>query len=204
MLAPLETLVRTLSHLPGLGRRSAGRAALALVREPERLLDPLVLALREARAEIVCCSRCGAFTVRSENPCAYCTDATRDGASVCVVEEPADIQTIESSGAFRGRYHVLGGKLSPVRHLGPERLRIAELKDRIAREGFQEILLALSTDMEGDATAGYLAECLRAWPSDEKPVRVTRLAFGLPADSGVAYSDPLTLRRAIVHRCDVY
>ena len=204
MLAPLETLVRTLSHLPGLGRRSAGRAALALVREPERLLDPLVLALREARAEIVCCSRCGAFTVRSENPCAYCTDATRDGASVCVVEEPADIQTIESSGAFRGRYHVLGGKLSPVRHLGPERLRIAELKDRIAREGFKEILLALSTDMEGDATAGYLAECLRAWPSDEAPVRVTRLAFGLPADSGVAYSDPLTLRRAIVHRCDVY
>ena len=204
MLAPLETLVRNLSHLPGLGRRSAGRAALALVREPERLLDPRVLALREARAEIVCCSRCGAFTVRSENPCAYCTDATRDGASVCVVEEPADIQTIESSGAFRGRYHVLGGKLSPVRHLGPERLRIAELKDRIAREGFKEILLALSTDMEGDATAGYLAECLRAWPSDEAPVRVTRLAFGLPADSGVAYSDPLTLRRAIVHRCDVY
>ena len=189
--------------MPGLGRRSAGRAALALVREPERLLDPLVLALREARAEIVCCSCCGAFTVRSENPCAYCTDATRDGASVCVVEEPADIQTIESSGAFRGRYHVLGGKLSPVRHLGPEKLRIAELKDRIAREGFSEILLALSTDMEGDATAGYLAECLRAWPSDEAPVRVTRLAFGLPADSGVAYSDPLTLRRAIVHRCDV-
>lgn len=192
-----------LAHLPGLGRRSAGRAALALVREPGRLLDPLVAALREARAEIVCCSRCGAFTVRADNPCAYCTDATRDGASVCVVEEPADIQTIESSGAFRGRYHVLGGKLSPVRHLGPEKLSIAELKDRIAREGFSEILLALSTDMEGDATAGYLAECLRAWPSVEKPVRVTRLAFGLPADSGVAYSDPLTLRRAIVHRCSV-
>lgn len=203
MLAPLETLVRSLAHLPGLGRRSAGRAALALVREPERLLDPLVLALREARAEIVCCSCCGAFTVRSENPCTFCTDATRDGASVCVVEEPADIQTIESSGAFRGRYHVLGGKLSPVRRLGPEKLRIAELKDRIAREGFTEILLALSTDMEGDATAGYLAECLRAWPSAEAPARVTRLAFGLPADSGVAYSDPLTLRRAIVHRCAV-
>ena len=201
MLAPLETLVRTLAHLPGLGRRSAGRAALALVREPERLLDPLVTALREARAEIVCCSRCGAFTVRADNPCAFCTDATRDGASVCVVEEPADIQTIESSGAFRGRYHVLGGKLSPVRHLGPEKLRIAELKDRIAREGFSEILLALSTDMEGDATAGYLVETLREFPSAGAPVKVTRLAFGLPADSGVAYSDPLTLRRAIVHRC---
>lgn len=203
MLAPLDTLVRALSRLPGLGRRSAGRAALALVREPERLLDPLALALREARASVVCCSRCGAFTVRTENPCAFCTDATRDGASVCVVEEPADLLTIESAGAFRGRYHVLGGKLSPVRHLGPEKLRIAELKDRIAREGFSELLLALSTDMEGDATAGYLAETLRDWPSAAAPVRVTRLAFGLPADSGVAYSDPLTLRRAILHRCSV-
>jgi len=203
VLAPLETLVRTLSRLPGLGRRSAGRAALALVREPERLLDPLVTALRDARAEITCCSKCGAFTIRSEDPCSLCSDETRDGSAVCVVEEPSDIITIESSGAFRGRYHVLGGKLSPVRRLGPEKLRIAELKDRIAREGFSEVLLALSTDMEGDATAGYLAETLRAWPSAEAPVRVTRLAFGLPADSGVAYSDPLTLRRAIVHRCEV-
>ena len=203
MLAPLDTLVGTLSRLPGLGRRSAGRAALALLREPERLLDPLVLALREARAEVTCCSRCGAFTIRSKNPCSFCSDATRDGSSVCVVEEPADLLTIESSGAFRGRYHVLGGKLSPVRHLGPERLRIAELKDRVAREGFTEILLALSTDMEGDATAGYLAEVLREWPSADAPVRLTRLAFGLPADSGVSYSDPLTLRRAIVHRCSV-
>ena len=109
--------------------------------------------------------------------------------------------TIESSGAFRGRYHVLAGKLSPVRHCGPDKLRIAELKDRIAREGFGEVLLALSTDMEGDATAGYLVETLREFPSATAPVRVTRLAFGLPADSGVAYSDPLTLRRAIVHRC---
>ena len=201
MLAPIDTLVRALAHLPGLGRRSAGRAALALVREPARLLDPLVLALREARAEVACCSRCGAFTVRAEDPCAFCTDETRDGTSVCVVEEPSDLLTIESAGAFRGRYHVLGGKLSPVRHLGPEKLRLAELKDRIAREGFAEVMLALSTDMEGDATAGYVAEVLRAWPSAEAPVRVTRLAFGLPADSGVAYSDPLTLRRAIVHRC---
>ena len=120
---------------------------------------------------------------------------------MCVVEEAADVVTIESSGAFRGRYHVLAGKLSPVRHCGPDKLRIAELKDRIAREGFGEVLLALSTDMEGDATAGYLAETLRAYPSESAPVKVTRLAFGLPADSGVAYSDPLTLRRAIVHRC---
>ena len=122
---------------------------------------------------------------------------------MCVVEEPADIVTVEGAGAFRGRYHVLGGKLSPARRMGPERLRLGELKDRIAREGFAEVLLALSTDMEGDATAGFVAETLRDWPSAAAPVRVTRLAFGLPADSGVAYSDPLTLRRAIVHRCEV-
>lgn len=203
MLAPIDTLERALARLPGLGRRSAGRAALALLRDPERLLDPLVLALGDARANVCCCPRCGAFTVRGAEPCALCTDAAREGARVCVVEEPADIVTLEGSGAFRGRYHVLGGKLSPARRMGPERLRLGELKDRIAREGFAEVLLALSTDMEGDATAGFVAEALRAWPSAVSPVRVTRLAFGLPADSGVAYSDPLTLRRAIVHRCEV-
>lgn len=203
MLEPIDILVKNLARLPGLGRRSAGRAALALLREPERLLDPLAVALADARENVVCCSRCGGFTVRGRDPCAFCTDMTRDGASVCVVEDPADIVTIESAGAFRGRYHVLGGKLSPARRAGVEKLRISELKDRIAKEGFGEVLLALSTDMEGDATAGLLSEILREWPSAASPVRLTRLAFGLPADSGVAYSDPLTLRRAIVHRCAV-
>ena len=202
MLAPIDELVRTLARLPGLGRRSAGRAALALLREPDRLLEPLVLALRSARDNVVCCPRCGAFTVVGQTPCTYCTDALRDGSVVCVVEDPADIVTIEASGAFKGRYHVLGGKLSPVRHLGPEKLRIAELRERIAAENVKEVLLAVSTDMEGDATAGYLVESLGTCPTADAPVKVTRLAFGLPADSGVAYSDPLTLRRAIVHRCE--
>ena len=195
MLEPVEELVRALSRLPGLGRRSAGRAALALLREPERMLDPLVAALRSAREEVVCCSRCGGFTVRGADPCALCCDQSRDGSLVCVVEEPADIVTLESAGAMRGRYHVLGGKLSPVRRLGPDRLRIAELVERISREGFTEVLLALSTDMEGDVTAGYLAEILR-----DSPVKLTRLAFGLPVDSGVGYSDPLTLKRAFQNR----
>jgi recombination protein RecR len=195
MLEPVEELVRALSRLPGLGRRSAGRAALALLREPERMLDPLVAALKSAREEVVCCSRCGGFTVRGADPCALCCDQSRDGSLVCVVEEPADIVTLESAGAMRGRYHVLGGKLSPVRRLGPDRLRIAELVERISREGFTEVLLALSTDMEGDATAGYLAEILR-----DSPVKLTRLAFGLPVDSGVGYSDPLTLKRAFQNR----
>lgn len=203
MLQPIETLERALGRLPGLGRRSAGRAALALLRDPGRLLDPLVLALQDARENVCCCSRCGAFTVRGRDPCSYCTDATRESNVVCVVEDPADIVTVEGAGVFHGRYHVLGGKLSPVHHVGPEKLRINELRDRILSENFSEVLFALSTDMEGDATTGFVCECLRACPSTESPVKTTRLAFGLPADSGVAYSDPLTLRRAILHRCTV-
>ncbi len=201
MLEPIDNLVRALARLPGLGQRSAGRAALALLREKERLSMPLSDALKEAREKVVCCSQCGAFTVRGTDPCKFCADKLRDSEIVCVVEEPADIITIDAAGAFHGRYHVLGGKLSPVKRMGPEQLHIAQLKDRIARNGFKEVVLALSTDMEGDATVGYIVEMLRNFPNAENPVKVTRLAFGLPADSGVAYSDPLTLKRALVHRC---
>ena len=192
---PIDELEKCLAKLPGFGRRSASRAALALVRDPARLMAPLVEALRQAHDRVRCCTRCGAFTTADRDPCDLCTDETRDGGVVCVVEEPADIVQIEASGAFRGRYHALGGKLAPSRRMGPERLRFAELADRVVREGFGEVLLALSTDMEGDATAGYAAEILKGTGA-----KVTRLAFGLPADSGVAYSDPLTLRRAIANR----
>ena len=195
MLQPIEELERCLAKLPGFGRRSASRAALALVREPARLLQPLVTALRAAEANVRCCSRCGAFTTVDADPCAFCADPTRETQLLCVVEEPADIVSIESSGAFRGRYHALGGKLSLTRHSGPEKLRLAELQDRVVREGIAEVLLAVSTDMDGDATAGYITEILKGTGA-----KVTRLAFGLPADSGIAYSDPLTLKRAIVNR----
>lgn len=195
MIAPIRELEQALAKLPGFGRRSAMRAALALVRERARLADPLVAALEAARGSVVCCSRCGAFTLKGENPCRMCTDETREKFVVCVVEEPSDIISIESSGAFRGRYHSLGGKFSALRNADPARQRIAELAERVAAEGFKEVLLALSTDMEGDAAAGYIAEVL-----NRSGVEVTRLAFGLPADSGVAYSDPLTLRRAISNR----
>jgi len=198
MLQPIEELEKCLGRLPGLGRRSASRAALQLVREPVRLLRPLIAALQAADASVCCCTRCGAFTTIDRNPCQHCTDETRDGSVVCVVEEPADIIPIEASGAFRGRYHAIGGKLSPAHHTGPEKLRLAELQDRVVREGITEVLLALSTDMDGDATAGYIAELLKGTGA-----KVTRLAFGLPADSGVAYSDPLTLKRAICGRLDV-
>ena len=197
MLEPIAVLEACLAKLPGLGRRSAQRAALALVREKERLLKPLAFALSEAAAKVTTCTCCGAFTTLDRNPCAFCTDATRDRDVLCVVEEPADIISLESSGAFRGKYHALGGKLNPARHMGPGKLRLAELKDRVLRENISEVLLAVSTDMDGDATAGYIVELLRGTGA-----KVTRLAFGLPADSGIAYSDPLTLRRAIRGRMD--
>ena len=195
MIAPVAELEKCLAKLPGFGRRSASRAALALVREPARLAEPLVAALRAAHDSVRCCSRCGAFTTSDRDPCDTCTDEMRDGTMLCVVEDPADIVQIEASGAFRGRYHTLGGKLSPARHMGPEKLRMSELSLRVKADGVREVLLALSTDMDGDATAGYIAEMLK-----DSGVRITRLAFGLPTDSGIAYSDPLTLKRAIIGR----
>ena len=199
MVPPVDNLIRALAKLPGLGRRSAERAALALLRKPELLLDALTAALQEARATVCCCTVCGGFTSREQNPCALCADASRDGAVLCVVEEPSDIFAIERSGGYRGRYHALMGKLSPARQTGPADLRLRALAERVGRGGVTEVLLALSTDMEGDATAGYIGEMLKG-----SGARVTRLAFGLPADSGVGYSDPLTLKRAISGRvsCD--
>jgi len=192
MVPPVDNLIRILSKLPGLGRRSAERAALALIRKPDVLLAPLVEALDAARSTVCCCPVCGGFTTLDATPCQLCTDPSRDDGLLCVVEEPADIVAIERSGGFRGRYHALMGKLSPARMTGSSDLRIQQLVARIHENRTSEILLALSTDMEGDMTCGYICEILKS-----APVRITRLAFGLPADSGVGYSDPLTLKRAI-------
>ncbi|MGI6098336.1 MAG: recombination protein RecR [Lentisphaerae bacterium] len=193
MEPPLDNLIRVLSRLPGLGRRSAERAALALVRRPTGLLQELLAALEHARATVCCCDVCGGFTVRDANPCPLCTDPRRDAATICVVEEPGDILAIERAGVFTGRYHALHGKVSAARATGPADLRLQALAERVAREPVTEIILAVSTDLEGDATAAYVQELLRGG----RPVRVTRLAFGLPVDSGVGYSDPLTLKRAL-------
>jgi len=193
----VDNLIHALSRLPGLGRRSAERAALALMRKPDLILDPLVVALREARETVCCCPVCGGFTSKDAIPCRLCTDSIRDDSFLCVVEEPADIVQIEKSGGFSGRYHALMGKLSPARQTGVSELRLQALATRIAEGIIKEVVLALSTDMEGDLTSGYICEMLKPYP-----VRVTRLAFGLPADSGIGYSDPLTLKRAMKGRQD--
>jgi recombination protein RecR len=187
-----EKLTSCLARLPGVGRRSAERMALAIMREPERLGAELAAALEDVRSTVCTCSRCGNLTARDANPCRLCTSPSRTSAQLCVVEEPGDILQFEKAGAFTGRYHALMGRLSPMKGEGPAALRVQALLERLEPEGVQEVILAVSTDVEGDATASYLTEQLRG-----RGVKVTRLAFGLPAGSGVAYADALTLTRAL-------
>ncbi len=197
MSDPFNALVRELSLLPGVGRRSAERAALSLARKGDGAITPLVEALLSVRDGVVVCSRCGALTVKTENPCRICTDVTRDASQLLVVEGAGDILALEQSGAYRGLYHSIGGRLSPASGTGEKDLAFKELAARVVDERIGEVILALGTDVEGDATAAYILELLA--PTG---VKVTRLAFGLPADSGVRYSDPLTLRRAFAGRFD--
>jgi len=199
MADPFERLVQELGRLPGLGRRSAERMALALVARGPGAITPLAEALVAARDGVVSCSRCGAVTPRGANPCRLCTDPARDQAQLLVVEEPGDILSIERSGAYRGQYHSLRGLLSPARGTGPADLALEPLRARLRGGAIREVILALPTDVEGDAMASWLGEMIaKNFPA----VRATRLAFGLPADSGVRYSDPLTLRRAIAGRVE--
>jgi recombination protein RecR len=191
----LDKLVSCLGKLPGVGRRSAERMAIRLVRDPNGMLSDLIAALKNASETIRCCSLCGSITTIDREPCKLCTGQDRDGTILCVVEDPGDIAIIERSGGFHGRYHALMGKISPGRGSGPADLRIDSLLERIEKEKFKEVMLALSTDVEGDSTASYIAELLK-----DKNIRISRLASGLPAGSGIVYSDPITLARAIKGR----
>ena len=196
-LGTFDQLATCLSRLPGVGRRSAERMAMRLVLDRGTLLKDLASALDGVAREICCCSRCGNITSMERNPCRLCTDLNRDSHVVCVVENPGDIAAIQGSGSFHGRYHALMGKISPMKGDGPANLRIRALFDRVEKEGFREVVLALSTDVEGDATASFLAEHLHG-----RKVKVTRLAAGLPASSAIVYSDPVTLARAMKGRYD--
>lgn len=193
---PVQTLVAALSRLPGIGPRSAERLALHLVQAPAEDSRQLARAITDARERIRACTTCGALT--ETQPCAICADDRRDPSLVCVVERPVDILLIEKAGSFRGRYHVLGGRLSPLNGVEPEDLRISELEQRLAREPVQELVLALPTDVEGDATCHYLAQRFASGGR-----KVTRLAHGLPAGSGLEFADDLTLSRALAGRQSV-
>ena len=186
-------LVAALNTLPGIGPRSAERLALHLVQSSPDDVKQLAQAIVQARERICACPVCGALT--EAVPCAICANPQRDASLICVIERPVDVVSIEKAGGFRGRYHVLGGRLSPLNGVGPEDLRIAELEERLTKEPVREVVLALATDVEGDATSYYLAKRLAA-----KGVKVTRIAHGLPAGSGLEYADELTLSRALEGR----
>jgi recombination protein RecR len=194
MTPAFERLQKHLKQLPGLGFRSSERIALHLLVEKPARLPELVRALEEAAASVRRCPRCG--NLAEGEACAICADERRDPGIVCVVEHVPDLVAIERSGAFRGRYHVLHGKLSPMHGVRPEDLNLAALQQRIASGEVQELILALPNDVEGEATCHFITEHLPKEPA----VRTSRIGFGLPSGGGVLYADAVTLRSALEGR----
>lgn len=195
MTPALEALQKALKQLPGIGYRSAERIALHLLVEKPGRLPELVAALESAARSVRRCAVCG--NLAEEEHCAVCADERRRTGQVCVVEYVPDLAAIERSGAYRGRYHVLHGKLSPIRGVAPEDLNLVALMRRIESGEITEVILALSNDVEGEATCHYLTERL-----PKAGVKVTRIGFGLPSGGGVLYADAVTLRSALEARRD--
>ena len=194
---PVKALIGELKRLPGIGARSAERIAVWLLQSPKANPAPLAEVLLAARDTIRPCPVCGFFA--TADGCGVCDDPARDDSILCVVEQATDVLPLERSGAFRGRYHCLGGKLSPLDRVSPEDLRIPPLIRRIeVAVGEIEVILALGSDVEGEATANYLAELLRG-----RNCRLTRIAQGLPAGGGLEFADELTLLRAMEGRRSV-
>ena len=202
MTPAFEKLQKHLKQLPGLGFRSSERIALhLLVEKPERL-PALVLALQEAAQTVRRCERCG--NLAEGGPCAICANEKRDASVVCVVEHVPDLVALERSGAYHGVYHVLHGKLSPIHGVGPEQLNLESLRTRVASGEVAELILALSNDVEGEATCHYLTQHLPPGAEGnagemvgESPVKITRIGFGLPSGGGVLYADSVTLKSAL-------
>lgn len=195
MTPALENLQKQLKQLPGIGYRSAERIALHLLVEKPARLPELVTALQAAAQKVRRCTTCG--NLSEEELCPICADERRRSGQVCVVEYVPDLAAIERSGAYRGRYHVLHGKLSPIRGVAPEDLNLGPLLARIDAGEIAELILALSNDVEGEATCHYLLERL-----PKSGVKVTRIGFGLPSGSGVLYADAVTLKSALEARRD--
>jgi recombination protein RecR len=186
-------LVRQLRRLPGIGQRSAERIALWMLQSSRSHPESLAAAITHAAEQLKRCHLCGFFT--EQELCALCANPERLGKELCIVEMATDILPLERTGGFRGRYHALGGKLSPLDGIGPAELRIEELLHRLLSEHPSEIILALGADVEGEATAHYLAEIVAP-----HGIKLTRLAQGLPAGGGIEHADPITLQRALSNR----
>ena len=193
MLSPsVDNLVAQLTRLPGVGTRTAQRLAFHLLRVSKEEALALATAIEEVKERVRFCRECGNLT--EDELCAICLDTRRDRSLICVVEQPADLLSLERTAEFRGVYHVLGGSLSPLDGVEPEHLRIDELMQRVDRNGVQEVVLATNPNMTGEATAAFLADRLRG------RVRVTRLASGLPVGGDLEYADEVTLGRALAGR----
>jgi recombination protein RecR len=193
---PLTRLVDQLKRLPGIGAKSAQRLAFHLLRSPREQADQLCDAIREVKERITYCSVCSNTT--EEDPCALCSSESRNHKLICVVEEPQNVVAIERTRDFRGVYHVLMGALSPLQGIGPDELRIKSLLARVGEGGIEEIILATNPNVEGEATALYLARLLKPLG-----VRVTRIAMGVPVGSDLEYADEITMHKAMEGRREV-
>ena len=191
--AAIKALIAELKRLPGIGPRSAERIALWMIQSRDARPAEVARVIGDVTQSVRPCSQCGFFS--TEERCEICNDSQRDATLLCVVEQPTDILPLERTGVFRGRYHTLGGRISPLDHIGPEDLRIDALIARVKAEQPSEVIVALGADVEGEATANYLAGLLR-----ELPVKITRLAQGMPAGGGLEHADELTLSRALAGR----
>jgi len=192
----LDNLVEELCRLPGIGEKTAQRLAFFILRSPTVRAERLARTIVELKEKIIFCSECSSIT--EADPCAICTDPTRDRGLICVVEDPSDVLLIERTGAYRGLYHVLMGALSPLDGIGPEQLKIDALVKRVTEGSVREIICATNPNMEGDATVLYLAQLMKP-----RGVRLTRLAHGLPVGGHLEYADEVTLSRSLEGRRDL-
>ena len=193
---PVQSLIDELGRLPGVGPKSAQRIAFHLLKLPDEDAFRLARSITEAKEKVSFCRRC--FNVCEGEECGVCADARRDATVVCVVEEPRDVVAVEKTGEFRGRYHVLQGAISPLEGIGPDQIRVRELLTRLGTEEIAEVILCTNPNIEGEATAMYLARLLKPLG-----VRVTRIASGLPVGGDLEYADELTLGRALEGRRNI-
>ncbi|HCM45860.1 MAG: Recombination protein RecR [Parcubacteria group bacterium GW2011_GWE1_43_8] len=192
----LEQLIREFTKLPGIGPKTAERLVYYLLKQPKEELVSMADSLRQAKDEVVICRQC--FRFADQDPCPICADKRRDKSLLCVVAESQNIPVIEKTGAFAGHYHVLGGLISPLEGITPDKLKIGELEQRLKTNGVKEVILALNPDLDGETTSLYLAKLI-------KPIgiKVTRLARGLPMGADLEYADEVTLENAILGRKEI-
>ena len=195
-VGPLVKLSEQLQRLPGIGAKSAQRLAFHLLRQPRVEVDALIDAVRDLKEQVTYCSVCSNIT--DTDPCFYCTDASRDPTVICVVEDPNNVAVIENTKEFKGKYHVLMGALSPLQGIGPDELKIKSLLERVSESDVTEVILATNPNVEGEATALYLAKLLKPLG-----VQVSRPAIGLPVGSDLEYVDEVTMYKAMTGRREI-